>query len=120
MKKLFTLIGLFISSMSLFASQRLVMVEEFTNASCPPCAAQNPGFNALLDANPTKVVALKYQTNWPGVDPMNAQTQSLGVGTRVTYYGVTGVPHGVVDGVAIPNTCGYYVGAPHCLTQAQI
>jgi hypothetical protein len=32
-------------------SQRFVMFEEFTNASCGPCASQNPAFDALLSAN---------------------------------------------------------------------
>ncbi len=77
---------------------RRVLVEEFTNASCPPCAAQNPGFNATIDANISKLTPIKYQTNWPGVDPMNAQTQT-DVAPRVTYYGVTGVPNGRQGGV---------------------
>lgn len=78
-------------------TQRMVMYEGFSNASCAPCAAQNPAVNALLKANPTKVVALKYQCNWPGTDPMNAQTQTW-VGPRVSYYGITGVPSTRVDG----------------------
>ncbi len=118
MKKVSLLISLLVLNVTLFASQRIVLVEEFTNASCPPCAAQNPAFNTLLNANQTKIVELKYQTNWPGVDPMNAQTQNLGVGTRVTYYGVTGVPNGFYDGVAF--TGASYVGAPANATQTTI
>ena len=38
------------------------MVESFTQASCGPCAAQNPGFNNLLQNNGNRVVLLKYQT----------------------------------------------------------
>lgn len=100
-------------------TQRMVMIEEFTNASCGPCASQNPAFNALIDANPTKVVALKYQTNWPGFDPFNAQNPSE-VSSRVTYYGVNGVPHGAVDGTSIANDCNAYAGAPACLSQAEV
>lgn len=77
---------------------RRVLIEEFTNASCPPCAAQNPAFNATVAANFDKLTPIKYQTNWPGVDPMNAQTQT-DVGPRVTYYGVTGVPNGRQNGI---------------------
>src|SRR5258706_16343823 len=75
MKKIFTLIVsvIFVYTLSYGQSQRLVLCEEFTQASCPPCAAQNPAYNTLLNANPTKVVAIKHQTSWPGVDPMNAQ-----------------------------------------------
>lgn len=76
---------------------RMVLLEEFTQASCGPCAAANPALNAMLAANPDKVVSVKYQTNWPGTDPMNTQTQSW-VGPRVTYYNVTGVPDGYLDG----------------------
>lgn len=78
-------------------TQRMVMYEGFSNASCTPCASANPGIHTLLLANPTKVVPIKYQVNWPGSDPMNAQTQTW-VGPRVTYYGISGVPATRVDG----------------------
>lgn len=120
MKKSFTsFLLLAISTASFAQSQRLVLVEEFTQASCGPCAAQNPAFNTLLAANPTKVVSLKYQTNWPGVDPMNAQDPN-DASSRVSFYGITGVPDGLVDGTQIVNDCGVYTGAPSCLSQAEI
>jgi hypothetical protein len=72
--------------------QRRVLLEEFTNASCGPCASQNPTFNATVDANLEFITPIKYQTNWPGFDPMNVQTQT-DVAPRVSYYGVDGVPN---------------------------
>lgn len=98
-------------------SQRLCMAEAFSNASCGPCAAQNPAYNSLLGNNTSKVVSIKYQTNWPGTDPMNAQTQS-DVGPRVSYYGVTGVPWGCLDGTA--HTGSSYSGALANLNQSKI
>lgn len=98
-------------------SQRLVLFEEFTNASCSPCASQNPAFDALLAANPTKCTSIKYHTNWPGVDPMNAQNPG-DVSTRVGYYGVNGVPMCFMDGVAPSGT--NYLGAPANVNQAKI
>jgi PKD repeat protein len=92
-------------------SQRLVFLEEFTQASCGPCAAANPAFNALIAANAGKVVSLKYQTSWPGVDPMNKQTASE-VATRVSYYGITFVPDGLQDGKDYAN--------PGSITQSTI
>jgi hypothetical protein len=85
--------------------QRIVLVEEFTQASCPPCAAQNPALNATLSSNTTKAVSIKYQTDWPGFDPMNLHNPSE-VSTRVSYYGVTGVPNVSMDGgtKAAPGT----------------
>ena len=123
MKKLFTLfaMGLIIAlSTNLSAqSQRLVLTEEFTQASCGPCAVQNPGFNALLQANEDKIMSIKYQTSWPGVDPMNADNPGE-VQKRVNLYGIDGVPMATVDGVLIPNDCSYYEGAPACLDQDEI
>ena len=78
-------------------SQRLVLLEHFTQASCGPCAAANPGVMAILNANPTKITSIKYQTSWPGYDPMNLHNPS-DVAARVNVYGVTGVPRSVLDG----------------------
>jgi hypothetical protein len=120
-------ITIFVSALALTGSmfgqsQRTILAEEFTQASCPPCAAQNPAFNTLLQANPTKLAAIKYQTVWPGVDPMNAENQ-VDVADRVTYYGINGVPDAPMDGHDLPGntTLGsYYTGAPHNWTQARI
>lgn len=114
MKKTSLLTVLAISGGALFAqTQRLVFVEEFTQASCGPCASANPAFNSLLAANTTKAVSLKYQTSWPGVDPMNAQNPNE-VATRVTYYGVAGVPDAYMDGNI------YAGGSPSGITQSSI
>src|SRR5687768_14774096 len=72
---------------------KFVLLEEFTQASCGPCASQNPGFKTtILDPNPDKVRLVAYHTSWPGTDPMNAYNPT-DVQTRVTYYTVTGVPN---------------------------
>ena len=56
MKKIFT--ALFATSaflsISFAQTQRRVLVEEFTQASCGPCAAVNPAFNVMLSANAEK------------------------------------------------------------------
>lgn len=118
MKKI-VLFSLFLATtvLGFSQSQRFVMFEEFTQASCGPCAQQNPAFDALLQANPTKCTSIKYHTNWPGTDPMNSQNPVDAAG-RVSYYGVTGVPDAQMDGPAVtgPN----YVGAPANVTQAMI
>lgn len=91
--------------------KRRVLIEEFTNASCPPCASQNPGFNAVVSANIQYLTPIKYQTNWPGFDPMNQQTQT-DVAPRVTYYGVSGVPNGRQNGILeVFPLNGYTAGA---------
>ena len=64
MKKLYTLaLAMFVGVAVNAQSQRLTLLEEFTQASCGPCAAQNPALNTLLAGNETKTVSIKYQTN---------------------------------------------------------
>lgn len=106
-----------IASFTFAQTQRVCLVEEFTQASCGPCAAANPAFNTLLSGNTTKAVSIKYQTDWPGYDPMNEHNPSQ-VQTRVNYYGTSGVPEAHIDGDSI--TGASYTGAPGNLTQAKI
>ncbi len=118
MKKIYTILVCGLTAFTANAqSQRLVLVEEFTQASCGPCAAANPSFNALLNNNAAKCVSIKYQTSWPGVDPMNAQYPAA-VSARVNYYSCNSVPFAVMDGTAI--TGSNYAGAPSNLTTAKI
>jgi hypothetical protein len=123
MKKLSSfLVAIAICHFAFSQAPRKVLVEEFTQASCPPCASQNPDFDALLLSNPETVVTLKYHTDWPGIDEMNAQNPS-DVQTRVTYYGINGVPMGAMDGFVWPDYDGYsasnpeYAGAPYQCSQ---
>lgn len=83
-------------------SQRFVLIEGFTQASCPPCASYNPGFHTLMTANTTKVMGMHYQVSWPGTDPMNAQNKAE-VASRVSYYGIQGVPDEAMDGKTTSN-----------------
>ena len=53
-----------ISAASMYAqSVRTVLMEEFTQASCPPCEATTPVLNALMNANVDKVTQIRYQTS---------------------------------------------------------
>ena len=72
-------------------ARKYVMIEHFTQASCSPCAQQNPFLQAILDVNRGSIHHIAYHTSWPGVDPMNAYNPTQ-VADRVTYYGVSGVP----------------------------
>lgn len=102
------LLGLLIGSFSALFAQvpKMVIIEEFTNASCPPCAAQNPAFNALLDNHLDKVIPIKYQTAFPGFDPYNQQNPGE-VNTRLGVYSeLTGVPTAAIDGVIPGNNYG--------------
>ncbi|MBU0488420.1 MAG: Omp28-related outer membrane protein [Bacteroidetes bacterium] len=93
-------------------AKKYVIFEHFTNASCAPCASANPYFEAVAAVNKGKFHHIAYHTNWPGTDPMNAHNPT-DVQTRVTYYGVTGVPDMEMQG-------NKYSGSPAGVTQEML
>jgi hypothetical protein len=117
-KSLYLISLLVVLSFTVFGqSKRLVLFEEFTQASCGPCASQNPAFDKLLVANAAKCISVKYHTSWPGSDVMynHNKTESA---ARVTFYGVSGVPYAVLDKTPVAGS--NYLGAPANTTQAMI
>ena len=82
--------------------QRTVLIEEFTSSTCPPCASFNEDFDPLLNSLNTNVAgsnvaAVKYQMNWPA--PGNDPSYNPDGNARKTYYGVSGIPDGWIDGI---------------------
>lgn len=89
------------------SAKRYTLFEHFTQASCGPCAAQNPDFKAFFDQNTGRAHHIAFHTSWPGVDPMyNANAAESD--DRVDYYGITGVPTLWVSGKysTSPGTIG--------------
>jgi len=112
MKRILLSAFLVFNSLLLFSqSQRLVLFEEFTSASCYWCGVYNPGFQALLNANTNKCTAIKYQSNF-GYDPMY-QHNTAESNARNSYYGVPGYPDCVMDG-------NIFHGSPASVTQTMI
>lgn len=107
MKNLLLCGGLLVfGSGSLFAQvNKVPMIEHFTQASCGPCASQNPTMQATLNGYSGEYVKVSHQVSWPGTDPMYNDFQA-GPDARVTYYGVQGVPNTSLNGGATgaPNT----------------
>ncbi len=93
-------------------SQRLVMVEHFTQASCGPCVQPNITIHNLMVQHPDKFTIINYHTSWPGIDPMNAHNPQE-VAARVSLYGIGYVPQSAVEG-------NFYVGAPTGWTNMNI
>jgi len=122
MKKLSLLFALalvlsmtFFGSLSYADSPRMVIVEEGTNASCGPCAAQNPSFQEWVESNTAQVIPLVYHAWWPGAnDPMYLENTVMNKGRIGTYYGwdQEGVPICRVNGAVAPSSGSYYEGAP--------
>lgn len=117
MKKTLLLLTLFFlaaATSTVFAqAKKNVFFEHFTNASCSPCAQQNPVFDTVIaKKNIGRILELTYHASWPGADPMNAYNAAE-VQTRVNYYSVTGVPTMLMLG-------NKYNGSPAGVTQQMV
>ena len=94
----------FVGTMLFAQTKKFTLIEEFTQASCPPCDALNPLMEPYLQSNlGDNLILLKYHTSWPGFDPMNEQNPDE-VQDRVDAYGVTGVPAFFADGNAVEGS----------------
>jgi len=113
MKKIYAIIASILITGSAFSqSQRLVLFEEFTSENCGPCAATNGPVNALLNANGSEVVSIKYQNTIPSAGPLYNHNPA-DVNTRMTYYANSYSPNGILDG-------NVYNDQPASLTQTDI
>ena len=87
-------------------SDRAVLVEVFTGAECPPCAAVDLAFDGLMKAyKPTDVVLLQYHFHVPQPDPL---TSPDGMKRAEEYYDehITGAPTVFIGGKPGPQGGG--------------
>ncbi len=117
-------LGLYASAQS----QRMALYEEFTGETCPPCAATNPGLNALLQlpVNQSKVIAIKWQVPIPSAPTKTwslYQTNKAEIDWRwkaAGYgYGINSAPSGKMDGQNV-QVFGASSSHPANLTSAAI
>jgi hypothetical protein len=93
---------------------RMSLVEEGTNASCGPCASQNPTFEHYLSQpyNVARCIPIVYHASWPGRDVMYSANPTPNTARIVTYYAINGVPTAAVNGVIYQKVNASYNGAP--------
>ncbi len=78
---------------------RKVLFEEATNASCGPCAANNPALKAYIDSKGDSIIAIMYHASFPGTDAMYLHNPSQNSERYAAYYGMNAMPWLNVDGI---------------------
>lgn len=103
--KHFTIIFLTVFLVAGASSQsKKVLFEEFTNASCAPCASNNPALKSYIESKGDTIVAVKYHTEFPGFDPMyNANPGQVNERRTGYYTDVNAVPWLKGDGDMFPD-----------------
>jgi thiol-disulfide isomerase/thioredoxin len=117
MIRLFVLAAVMVSSSLIVSAEypRKVLLEEFTNASCPACASQNPILETFIKNNVKdgRFIMAFSRSEFPGRDIMHDLNPEE-YNARVQYKGgrITGVPTLLVNGEAGTPTINAYEGAP--------
>lgn len=97
MKNLLILIGSTLISLNAWSQTRIVLLEQFSNSGCPPCATYTPGILNYASTNPDKIAAISYHTAYPYLDSMYYENP-IESDARVDFYGSFGVPYSILDG----------------------
>ncbi|MEZ4885422.1 MAG: T9SS type A sorting domain-containing protein [Chitinophagales bacterium] len=90
-------------------SERTVLYESFSNASCSICAVADPIFVSTVLNNPG-IAAISYHVNYPGFDPMYEENPT-DVDTRLQYHEVFGVPYSVIEGGLLEDATQFILSA---------
>jgi Outer membrane protein Omp28/Secretion system C-terminal sorting domain len=96
---------------TLNAQNRIVLLEQFTNSSCPSCAGPSPLIYNFADGNPLKTAVVAYHTSFPYPnDSMNIENATESA-ARVSYYSISGTPTVVMDGNAYQGSAGTFASS---------
>jgi hypothetical protein len=100
MAVLFALMALTVSPANAFP--RKLLIEDFTNTSCGPCASWEPYFLQMLGSlQPEEYQLVTFHVNWPGPNDIWFLANEDENRTRWSFYGVNGVPSYFADGVKL-------------------
>ncbi|MBK7632038.1 MAG: Omp28-related outer membrane protein [Ignavibacteriales bacterium] len=91
---------------NLFATDKIVLIEDFANVSCVPCVTSNKIIEHLVNAEfgTSKLIAIKYPTNFPSpVDPFFL-ANSADCNARMGYYNILFAPTTIINGNLRPTS----------------
>jgi hypothetical protein len=103
-------------------TNRKVLIESFTSSTCGPCASVAPSWNAYITNNNANTVSgnitvVKLQQNYPAPGTDLAATQEAIF--RHNWYGVSGIPRALVDGIVFNGSPSTIVGSPTIVSNRQ-
>lgn len=83
------------------AQKRLVLIEEFTNTGCGPCASWSPILDSCINYRLGECIAIKYHSAFPNKSDEYYNYDPEANQAKVDYYHVTGVPATYVNGMEL-------------------
>jgi hypothetical protein len=107
LKFLFVAVVFFASIIN--AQTRLVLIEQFSNSSCPPCAQSSPPVYTYADNNPENAIVISYHTGFPYTNDSMHLENPIDANQRVSFYSVVGVPYSIMDGNVFRGSSSSFV-----------
>jgi thiol-disulfide isomerase/thioredoxin len=98
---------------SLFATERMVLGELFTNTGCGPCRNANLTLDNVVENHIDDLAVIRYHPWWPDANDPFYRANMTENRARTNYYGADYVPHfwidGIVDGGSSHSSWDYKV-----------
>ena len=125
MKRLLLTFSLLFAIGSIATAQQgrnLVLIEEFTNTGCGPCASWSPTLDSCINYRLGDCIAIKYHSAFPNKEDEYYLNEREAMQTRVDYYGVNAVPATFVNGTELgTRTYGFLNQAiDYCMQQPRM
>jgi hypothetical protein len=89
---------------SILTASKVVLIEDFANVSCDPCAISNRIIEKLTNETygRNKLVAVKFPTNFPAPNDLFYLAAQGICDYRIDYYNVFFAPTTIIDGILKP------------------
>lgn len=95
-------------SIAMASAQKRVLIEQFTNSGCPPCATYTPPISAYVQEHPDKAIMIAYHTSFPYLDSMYHENKAES-DASVSFNAIQAVPQTVVDGIVYNGSSANFV-----------
>ena len=122
MKRLYFLF-LFASLSVLLSAQaqpkRLVLIEEFTNTGCGPCATWSPVLDSCINYRLGDCIAIKYHSKFPNGNDEFYLNEQEAQQARVNFYDINAVPTTLIDGQELGDRSFGYLSSAISYCQQQ-
>lgn len=80
-------------------NRQIVLIEEFTNSGCGPCANYSPTLDSVTSYRLGEVISIKYHGNYPDKSDPFYLDQKTDLDKRIAYYNITAYPTNVINGI---------------------
>lgn len=113
MRRIKLFITIFLLSISIFASDKKVLIEVFTNSHCPLCPSAHSTIDNYLNNGTYKnnIVYIYYHTTFPYPDDKLSQDNTTDPAARNNFYGpFSSTPRGIFNGQVQSNNYSSWSG----------